>query len=472
MDENSRAQRDVFVLHLRQVEGLSIRQIARRMGMCTKTVSRAIREEGGSSRRKRDAGLMAPYARLVREWYTTHPRLKATQVFERLRSYGFAGAYPTVVKQTRSLRAKKPAMFHELELLPGEEAQVDWMVLTLPGQTLYGFVYILAWSRYLFVRFYPRMTFEFFLAGHLEAFRGNFGVPHAHRYDNLKSVVISRRPQLVLNPQFIDFSRHYGFTIHPCNPYRANEKGRVERVIRDIRSFLAIESFSTLQELNQLMDRWCRQRNAMVHRTTGRPPSDMVLEERLKVLPAIAYLPRRAITAAVSRTGFVEFETNRYSVPSRFSGQTCVILATAEQIEVVIGTSPVATHPRSFGIRQKQELPTHRQDLLKVTPLYRQQRILQLMTRMDPAVAKVLECSSDTLAGAHALFRLLVRHRKPMFLSAVREAILQKVFRIDYIANLLEKPLSPAPCPVTPQDGALLQITYEERRLDAYDQLG
>lgn len=471
MDADSRAERDAFVLHLQQIEGLSCRQIARRMGMCAKTVARVIREEGGSSQRKNDAGIMVPFARLVREWYATHPTLKATQVFARLRGYGFTGSYPTVAKQTRPLRVRKPAMFHELELLPGEEAQVDWMVLTLPGQTLYGFVYILAWSRSLCVRFYPRMSFEFFLAGHLEAFRENFGVPHTHRYDNLKSVVLSRRPQLVLNPQFVDFSRHYRFAIHPCTPYRPNEKGRVERVIRDIRSFLAVESFANLQELNRLLDRWCRQRNATVHRATGKTPSDMIFDEKLNPLPAIAYLPRRMLTGKIGRTGFVEFETNRYSAPSRFSEQTCVILAYPDRIEILVGSACVATHPRCFGTRQKRELPTHRQDILRITPLYRQERILQLMTGMDPAVGQLLEHNANSPAAAHALFRLLVRHRKPMFLSAVREAVAQQAFRVDYISNLLERPLSPAPCPVTPQDGRLLQIAYQERRLDSYDQL-
>jgi transposase len=86
-----------------------------------------------------------------------------------------------VERATRKLRAKKPVMFHERVLLPAEEAQVDWMVLTLPWGTVYGFVYILAWSRYLVVRFYPKMTFEFFLDGHLEAFRECVGVAHAHR---------------------------------------------------------------------------------------------------------------------------------------------------------------------------------------------------------------------------------------------------------------------------------------------------
>jgi len=30
---------------------------------------------------------------------------------------------------------------------------------------------LLSWSRYLFARFYPRFSMEFFLDGHLEAFR-------------------------------------------------------------------------------------------------------------------------------------------------------------------------------------------------------------------------------------------------------------------------------------------------------------
>ena len=139
-------------------------------------------------------------------------------------------------------------------------------MLTLPFGTVYGFVYIQAWSRYLVLRFYPRMTFEFFLAGHLEAFRQCMGIAHCHRYDNLKSVVITRKPTLRLNAQFVDFARHFSFVIHPCTPYRANEKGRVERVIRDIRSFLYTQNPTDLDDLNRLVDRWCRVRNNTLHK--------------------------------------------------------------------------------------------------------------------------------------------------------------------------------------------------------------
>ena len=461
------------VLHLHETEKLSIRQIAAQFGMCRKTISRVIRDEGGDCSRPAVDTIIAPYRRLIESWYADYPKLKATQVYERLRGLGFVGSYPTVNRATRKLRTKKPAMFHELVLLPAEEAQVYWMVLTLPWGTVYGFVYILAWSRYLVVRFYPRMTFEFFLAGHLDAFRECAGIAHTHRYDNLKSVVLSRKPVLRLNPQFVDFARHYNFAIHPCTPYRANEKGRVERVIRDIRSFLYPQNPKDLDDLNRLVDQWCRVRNNTPHSMTGRSPSDASLDEPLKPLPAVGYPVKRIVVSSVSKTGFVEVETNRYSAPSRYSGHSVTVAIYPEKIEVIVNSHPVATHRRSFEKKKIIEHPTHRTDLLTITQAYKQKRILILMTRMNADIAHFIQKGEqdglDSMKTAYVLFRLLVKFGKSCLLSAVREALIQKAVRPDLVAAILARPVSPPPCPVTPHNGELLTIVYEERSLADYD---
>ena len=364
-------------------------------------------------------------------------------------------------------------MFHERVLLPAEEAQVDWMVLSLPWGTVYGFVYILAWSRYLVVRFYPRMTFEFFLDGHLEAFRECVGVAHALRFDNLKSVVISRKPVLRLNAQFVDFARHYGFAIHPCTPYRPNEKGRVERVIRDIRSFLYDKAPSDLPDLNRLVKHWCGVRNNTPHSMTGRSPGDATFDEPLKKLPAISYPARRSDVAKVSKTGFVEVDGNRYSVPSRYSGKSVTVMLYPEKIEVIVNSHPVASHRRSFAKKQAIEHPTHRTDLLETTPAYKEKRIYLLMTRMDADITRFIHSAErdghDPVKAAYTLFRLLLQFRKPCLLSAVREALAQKTTRPDVVAAILAKPVSSPACPVSPQNGNLLAITYEERSLACYD---
>lgn len=461
------------VLQLYQVDKLSMRQIAAYCGMCAKTVSNIIRHEGVPLRHSSSDILITPYQRLLTSWYEEHPKLKACQVYDRLLALGFTGSYATVKRATRVLRAKKPVMFHERVLLPGEEAQVDWMVLKLPWGTVYGFVYILAWSRYLVVRFYPRMTFEFFLDGHLEAFRECVGIAHALRYDNLKSVVLSRKPALRLNPQFVDFSRHYGFAIHPCTPYRANEKGRVERVIRDVRSFLYDQSPGDLVELNRLVRQWCGIRNNRPHSVTGSSPGDLALDEPLKPLPAISYPARRTITAKVSKTGFVEIETNRYSIPSRYCGLSVTAALYPDKVELIVNSHPVASHRRCFAGRQTIEHPTHRTDLLAITPQYKARRIYQLMTRMDESLGRFIrnaeQDGQDLLKTAHTLFRLLVRFGKPCLLSAVREALTQKLTRADLVAAMLAKPVSAVACPVTPTNGSLLTISYEERSLSAYD---
>lgn len=461
------------VLALYQVEKLSMRQIAEQCRMCAKTVSSIIRHQGVRPRHATSDILITPYMRLLETWYAEYPRLKALQVFERLTSLGFTGSYTTVKRATRMLRTKKPVMFHERVLVPGEEAQVDWMVLNLPWGTVYGFVYIMAWSRFLVVRFYPRMTFEFFLDGHLEAFRECNGIAHALRFDNLKSVVLARKPVLRLNAQFVDFSRHFGFAITPCTPYRANEKGRVERVIRDVRAFLYDKSPRDLPDLNRLVRQWYDVRNNTPHGVTGMSPATALRDEPLKKLPMISYPARRTDTALVSKTGFVELETNRYSVPSRYCGQRVTVAFYPSIIEVIANSHQVATHKRSFAKKQTIEHPTHRTDLLQITPAYKEKRIYLLMTGMDANIERFVTIAAQdghaAFTSTHTLFRLLVQFGKPCLLSAVREALSQKITRPDLVAAMLARPVSPVACPVTPHNGTLITIAYEERSLACYD---
>ena len=461
------------VKYLYEVEGLSLRQIAQKLEISRKKVSRIIHQE--SLVKPPRETIIKPYERLVREWYREYPFLKATQVYERLKTYGFPGSYDTVKVYTRPFRKKKPRWFHELEFLPGEEAQVDWMEWRFPFGVLYGFVLILAYSRYLYVQFYPRHSLEFFLDGHMGAFKEMGGVAHRLRYDNLRSVVLKRRPELVLNPQFLDFARHYGFSLYPCTPGRATEKGRVERVIRDIKDFLRVTPCWDLGEVNRKIHLWCHERNQRIHRSTNKRPIDLLPEEKLKALPRIHYTPYRVILAQISKTGFVELDTNRYSVPSRFSGASCEIFAYAEHIEILVYNKKIATHPRLFEKRQKIEHPTHREKLLAITPNFKSQRIYQLMNRMDKSVSHFLQEAEserqDPMGVAHELFKLLTHNSKAMFLSAIREANALKVSKVKYLQSLLEPSGSRQDHPVHPQDPQLLTITYQGRPLKDYDDL-
>lgn len=459
--------------HLHQIEGLSLTQVGQKLGISRKKATRLIRQDDLS--RKSPDSIVSPYERLIRQWYKEYPFLQAIQIMERLKGYGYEGGYTAVKEYTLQFRQKrKGPAYHELEFLPGEEAQVDWMQRSTPFGTIYGFIYILSYSRYLYAHFYRRSSMEFFLDGHIEALKEIGGIPRRHRYDNLKSVVTTRKPEVTYNARFLDFARHYGFSIHACNPGKANEKGRVERVIRDIESFLVVNTFSDIDDLNRRFGLWRVQRNNRVHRTTGSPPAEALQQEKLRALPQIHYKPSRQEPAAISKTGFVEFDTNRYSVPSQYSNMPCFIFAGTQHIELVVQGRKVATHQRIFDRKQKVEHPAHREKLLNITPHHKHQRIYELMKAMDKAVAHFLlqgqQEGQDPIAVSYELFKLLKGIARETLISAVRSSISISIYRVTYIQGLLG-PAGAQNNPVHPQNPGLLHITYEGRQLSDYDQL-
>lgn len=469
MNDESLIQR---VLHLRQVEKLSQRQIAQALGIGRKRVRRILAGPIQAASIPK-VSILDGYDNLVREWYRQYSRLRATQVYERLKSYGYKGAYASVARFTREHRQPKKDAYHPLTFLPGEEAQIDWFFFNHEriGQVA-GFLYLLSYSRYAWGVFYPKTSFEFFLAGHIECFKHMGGLAHRHRYDNLKSVVLKRSPQIEYNPQFLDFARFYGFSIHVCNPYSGNEKGRVERLIRDIRQFLYGEDFTDLNDLNQKFHAFLERRNMAVHRSTKKLPKELLSEERLVRLPDIPYPARRVVQAVVSKTALVEFETNRYSTPSSCAGQAAEVIAYPDRIEICIAGKAAACHKRSFDKNKMIQNPLHAEKLLNNTPAFKARRILQLLSGMDPAFGYFFDHQDnddERMNAAYQLFVLLKTHSRGMLVSAVRELNSLSCFKIKALMSLLHLPAPEEPRRLWPKNERLLNLTYEERRLDDYD---
>jgi transposase len=469
MDESRISQ----VKHLFEVERLSMRQIAGELHMGARTVSHIIKGYEPPPRAKKPT-LLQPYLRLIETWYVRHRRLRATQVYERLKGYGYQGGYGMVSMATRRFRVPRRQVYHELEFLPGEVAQIDWMEATLSFGKVYGFVFILAYSRYLFTKFYPRASMEFFLDGHLNAYQELKGVARSNWYDNLRTVVIRRKPELVLNAQFVDFSCHFRFIIHCCNPGKANEKGRVERAIKDLRSFVETNDFIDLADLNRKTGAWRKEKNERIHRATDEAPASALADESLLPLPTLPYKPYRVIPAAIGKTAFIEFDTNRYSVPTDCAGHEATVVAYPDHLEIIVDGRKRAHHVRTFGRNQKIEHPAHRSELLERTPHGKYERILRLMCRMGSEIGTFINQAEadgeEPLRTAHSLFRLLMRSSKELLLSAVREANSLNVVRISYLESLL-LPRGREDATVYPQNAHLLDITYQRRELTDYDDL-
>lgn len=462
------------IRYLREVEKLSNRQIAGQLGICRKRMQHII-QNAPVPARHRKAFLLDPYRQLIATWYRDYPRLKAKQIYERLIPYGYTGSYRRMAELTREYRRPKPEVYHPLVFLPGEEAQVDWFFFRHPHLGLVaGFLYVLAFSRYAWGKFYPKTSFEFFLAGHLECFEHLKGLPRRHRYDNLKSVVLGRKDSVIqYNPQFLDFARHFGFSIHACNPYSGNEKGRVERPIRDARSFLYGKDFKDIPDLNDQFRDWLTKRNQQVHRTTDKTPLVLLSEEKLLGLPQGIYPPTRLIPAVgISKTARIEFETNHYSVPSTCVGKTADILAWPDKIEIRVSSQTVACHRRSFQRKGLIENPLHAEKLLDRSGRFKYQRILELIQAMHPAFQNFLNAHKDEtekIQAAYELFKLLKIYSQVILVSAVEELTGTGTFKIKALRSLLNLPSPREGDPLWPTNPQLLNLTYEPRNLKDYD---
>ena len=463
------------ILYLRDVLKLSFYQIQDRTGISRKRASRIYRGSCQGKKGKRDF-ILDPYRSLIAEWFKEHPTLKAQQVHGWLKTRGVKVSYPAVVKYTRRFRKKLPKVYHQLTFLSGEEAQVDWCFIRHPQLgRLYGFVYILSYSRYLFAHVFPRSSFEFFIEGHLMAFSASRGIPYGIRYDNLATVVVKRRPEVEYNPRFLEFSRHYNIEIRLCNPGAGNEKGRVERAIRTLREtfFNTLETYSSLKALNHALHEWVDNRNQTVHRATERKPAELLQEEKLRPLPekpwtnVLIHTPDKT-----TKTAMMIFDTNSYSVPDYLVGKSLSIHATPDTVMIYDGANRVASHPRSFDRGRPFINPLHR-SYGKLSLKAKMQRIHEVIKNLHPAMSDFLvknqAYGEDPQKTAYEIFRLMKSHSRAMLLSVASECLQKKSPRLRTFLSYLHREFTDAET-VQPQKGELLNISYQPRGLEEYDE--
>lgn len=464
------------ILYLRDVMQLSFYQIEDKTGVSRKRASRLYHGVLPGNQAGRPC-MLDKYRSLIGSWFADYPALKAKQICSMLKDRGLDVSYTLVVKYTRSFRQKKGKVYHVLTFLPGEESQVDWCFINHPSLgKLSCFVLILSHSRYLFAHVFPRASFEFFIEGHLMAFSSMNGTTRSLRFDNLRTVVLRRRPEVEFNPRFLEFSRHYGIEIRLCNPGAGNEKGRVERVIRTMKEmfFNKMQNYSSFEALNRGLHEWVDHKNQTVHRATEHRPLDLLQGEKLKPLPEIPW--NNVVVhppVKTTKTGMMIFDTNSYSVPDYLVEKALSIHSTPDMVKIYDADKQVASHPRSF-LRYKQFLnPLHR-SYCRMSQKAKLQRIHEVIKNMHPTLSDFLlrnqTCGEDPYKTAHEFFKLMKEHSRGMLVSIASECLKRKSPRLKTFLSYLEVgPSEPAEA-VSPQNGGLLNITYKPRGLEVYDE--
>ncbi len=431
------------IRRLYTVEGWRKHTIACHLGIHHGTVSRALDRAGllpeGEPRRRRS--MLDPYVEFVRKTFEHYPQLPVAELYEMVRRRGYPGGPDYFRHRIRllGLRPRRaPEAFLELRTLPGEQAQVDWAYFgkrQVEGgwRRLWAFVMVLSYCRLIFLRFFYDARLPSFLSGHVEAFAFFGGVARTSLYDNLKSAVLERRGSAIrFHPRLLELADHYGFDPRPVAPRRGNEKGRVERAIRFLRtSFFPLRQTWSLEALNRDAQTWCRERSAQRRWPQDRRRSveQAYLEEQahLLPLPAEPFPCHETVIAQLRRSPYARFDANRYSVPHDRIQRPVTLLADLEKVRIFDRQELITEHARCWGKQQILEHPEHLAKLWKSKRQARvhrgQDRLLRAVPQAEELLSELARRQRHLATAVTRLLRLLEAFGAEELHAAVAEAL-------------------------------------------------
>ena len=371
-------------------QGLSISEIARRLGISRTTVRRYLKSGKVPQYHRDPAGSMIePYLPLVREMIDQH-NLTAVRIYEELRKKGFKGSYSLVKQYSRPMRNdRKILAVYRYETDPGKQSQVDfgefgYIEIDGKRRKLYAFSMNLGYSRMRYAEFTTDISTRNVIRMHLNAFRHFGGFTDTILYDNMKQVVIDRKlkaSESRFNGEFMSFSEYYGIIVRLCYPYRAQTKGKIENTIKYLRyNFWAGRSFESLQDINVQCQEWLQKVNSQIHGTTHEIPHERLKNEQLNPMDSVQdYFIRIEEVRKISRDCYISYKGNRYSVPWVHAGRIARVIESST-LKIQVDSQIVAEHDILPGTGRISRKGEHFEGLLKAL---RDQNVENFQTRVE-----------------------------------------------------------------------------------------
>jgi transposase len=468
-------------------QGLTITQIARTLSLHPRTVAKWLARSRFEPRRSRPRrSVLDPFKGRITRLLDSNP-YSAQQIFQRLREEGYRGGITILRDYVRCIRQPKLPVYLKLHFAPGECAQVDWgtfgtVAIGNTRRWLSFFVIVLAYSRHMYVEFTISQTMEHFLACHEHAFLAFAGIPSKIMVDNLKSAVLQRLAGVapVFNPRYLDFARHYGFTIEPCNVARANEKGRVESGVGYVKkNFLRGLELSELNAIQAAAQVWLDTiANVRVHGETRQRPVDMLQQEwphLTRVNPHPYDIARTATTIASSQFR-ITLDTNTYSVPSQYAHRRLTLKAYPDRLCIYFDTELIARHTRNYSRYQDIEDPEHAKALIAKRSRAREQRLMLRFLALSPDAHAYYDGLEQKRFNARQHVRKILAlaeiYSPDDVARAICDGLAFQAFSAEYIANILETRArtlpEPGPLQLT-RCHDLLDIDIPPPDLNVYD---
>lgn len=383
--------------------GCTQSKVARLLGVSEGAVRYHLRRSGIADGRSRQEFLASGFRDAIAIWLESvgegPVNLAALHAYL-VEEHAYRGSLRSIERYFRVHfpRPKRRAR-RRVETPPGAQTQVDWaeyrgLLIDSVPQTLYAFHMQLSFSRREAIVWSARKDQLAWHHVHNEAFRRLEGVAATARVDNEKTAM-SRGAGAwgEINPSYRRYAYAVRFHVDPCPPRSPWYKGKVERRIRDDRSFNDPRSrnWESLEELQA----WTDERELKsAHRrrcpATGTSVYEAWQEEK-PYLGALPLLPEPfdlVATRTVSGDCLVSFEGRQYSVPFAYLGKRVEARGCARDVQILADGCVVASHRRHTRERIVID-PRHFEgeataEVIPPPPLGRMGRRLQEIASMEP----------------------------------------------------------------------------------------
>ncbi|HEY2633688.1 MAG TPA: hypothetical protein VGI51_03160 [Steroidobacteraceae bacterium] len=338
-----------------QAQGRSLREISRLLKLSRNTVRRILREGDVAAM---PSAAAAPPAMLEDAFARAHGNVARVQQLLANESE-LKVPYSTLTRWIRDAGLRHPPRrAGEYHFAPGEEMQHDTsphrLVMAGKPVTAQCAGLVLAFSRRLFIQYYPRFTrFE---AKHflLDAAHFMDGTCPVCIIDNTSVMVAAGGgADAVIAPEMLAFARTLGFSFRAHRVGHPDRKGRIERPFSYVEgNFLPARRFIDFADLNHQALAWCRDvANSKQKRALGMSAEAAYVIEKPHLRPLPVALPPvyDVLERVVDLSGYVSVDTNRYSVPERFIGQSVTVYKYPADIRICRRGIEIAAHPRLVG---------------------------------------------------------------------------------------------------------------------------
>jgi transposase len=298
-------------------QGWSLSALAREFDLNRRTVRRYVdaSEKPAYAPRACPADLTQEQMAFVLRRLAVCSQLRATTLYREILELGYEGSYASFARRVRLLRSTENETEPEIrfETDPGHQTQMDWTEL---GRwplgpdivELKALVAVLGFSRMVALAIATDQTRATTLGLVPRVLAELGGAPREILTDRDSVFVIGETSdkRAIFAPEWADLALTLGSTPRACRAYRAKTKGKVERIIREVKEdFLPwltgqpLPPRPSIADYEALARRWASEVvAARRHRTTRR----IVGEAWAQECALLTHIPERLLGHAAGRT--------------------------------------------------------------------------------------------------------------------------------------------------------------------------